>query len=131
MPRLWIATVISLFLAGICWFGELATYPSNYETVLVLSAVCFSLLFICLLSVGVVKRMRKNISPYRVFAITDIVIGTGAFLYAVYDIITTAGSAVFPGLTGWLLLFFVIPPALLLLLIDHVVYRKAKKKFGL
>ena len=127
MSRLWIAAVLSLFLAGICWFGELATYPSSYETVLVLSAVCFSLLFICLLSVGIVKQIRKDISPYRVFAVTDIVIGTGAFFYAVYDLITTADSAFFPGLTGWLLLFFVIPPVLLLLLIDYVVYRKHKK----
>lgn len=127
MSKVLIGTIISLLLAIFCWFGEMVTYPSNYETSLVLSAVCFSILSICLLCVSIVKRISKNASSYLVFAITDIVIGTIAFLYAVYDIITTEDSEFFPRLTGWLLLFFAIPSVLFLLFIDYVVYRKSKK----
>lgn len=126
MYKVQIGAIVSLFLAIICWVAEMVTYPSNFETALVLFAVYFSILFICLLCVSIVKLISKNISSYRVFAITDIIIGISAFLYAVYDIITTA-SEFFPGLVGWLLLFYVIPSVLLLLLADYVVYRKIRK----
>ena len=127
MSKALIGTIVSLFLAIICWVAELVIYPSNFETALVLSAVCFSILFICLLCVSIVKRVNKNVSAYRIFAITDIVIGFGSFLFAVYDIITTTDSEYFPGVDGWLLLFFVIPSVFLLLLSDYVIYRKIKK----
>ena len=72
--------------------------------------------------------MRKNVSSYRIFAVTDIIIGIGALLYAIYDIIAAADSAFFPGLAGWLLLLFVIPSVLFLLLMDYMIYWKRKNK---
>lgn len=126
MLKIWVSTFISLILAIIFWLWEIATMPSNYESVLSLSAVCFSILFVCLLCVGIVKQINKNISSYRIFAVTDIIIGSVSFVYAVYDIIATADSEYFPGLTGGIIFIFVIPSVLFLLLIDYIICRKSK-----
>lgn len=127
MNKVWLWAILSLLAAVLCWGVGFASAPSDFETVLTYTATCCSILFVCLVCVGVGKRIRKDASAHRIFAAADIVIGAATLLYAVYDMIATADSAYFPGLGGWFVLLFVIPCVLLLLLIDFIAYRKSKK----
>ena len=128
MFKVWIGTILSLLSAIICWSVGTISAPSDFEMVIGYAAVCFSILFICLLCVCIGKRIRKGASAYRIFAATDIIIGIGSILYAIFDIFASADSMFFPGLYGWLLLLYVVPVVLLLLLIDYAVYRKRKRR---
>ena len=75
-------------------------------------------------------KIKPKISPYRVFAITDIIMAALAVGYAIYDINTDTGW--FAGIVGALILCITIPVFAVLLLADFIVWiirRKNNLKF--
>jgi len=122
----WIKSMIVLLLACVCGFIAIVINPSGYEMILMVCAVDFLVLGLCLLSSVLVKQIKSNVSEFRVFAWTDIVIGLGVIAYAVYDIMTDTGW--FAGLVGVLLLTYVLPAILLFLLIAYIVSGRKDKK---
>lgn len=75
------------------------------------------------------KYIEKTItkaSPYKIFAISDSIIGVLTFLYAIYDIKTSTG--LFAGLCGIILLVTVVPVTIALLLIELLVWVYNKKR---
>lgn len=89
-------------------------------------AIAFSILFICFLIIGIAKKISSKISPYKVFAISDFIIGIIVLLYAIYDI--EASTGFLAGFMGIILLLTVIPVILVLLLIDLFVWLYNRKK---
>lgn len=88
--------------------------------------IAFSILFICFLIIGIAKKISSKISPYKVFAISDFIIGIIALLYAIYDI--AISTDIWAGFIGVILLLTVIPVILVLLLIDLFVWLYNRKK---
>ena len=107
--------------AVLCWIVLIVINPSNIEWVLAAAAVVLTIAFLCFLAISISQRVNKSISPYRVFAVVDGLIGLCVFIYAIYDIKT--GTGWFGGLIGVLLLVFVLPIIAALLLADFLVWR--------
>ena len=125
MKRKILITVISFIIAVALWTVEIVFGPSNWEPEFAIAACTFSIIFICyfvitICSAVAAKRGRK-VSPYRIFAITDGIIGGIVAAYSVYDIMTDTGY--FAGLVGVLLLIFVLPIVAVLLLGDFICWR--------
>ena len=116
---------ISFLLAVLCWILSIVISPATFKLWLALFAIAFSIAFLCFLAIAVIKRKGPPVSPYRIFAITDCIIGLCVLAYALFDIATDTGW--FAGLTGMLLLLFVLPINLLLLLVDFLVWKFRKK----
>lgn len=119
-------TGISFLLALICWILAIVLTPTTPKIWIALFAIAFSMVFLCFLTITIQKKFRPSLSPYRIFALTDIVIGLCVLGYALYDFATDTGW--FAGLTGMLLLIFVLPINLLLLLIDFLIWKKKSSK---
>lgn len=117
-------TLSSFVLAVLCWVGCITVKMVNLEFLFVLAAVVFSIVFICFLAVSISQKVNKNISPYRVFAVVDGLIGLCVVIYAIYDILTDTGW--FAGLIGGLLLMIVLPIILALMLADFLVWKLRK-----
>lgn len=115
-------------IALACWFVEIVIIPSNFEMLLVITAVVSSILCICFFAVAVIRQIKPHISGYKIFALADAIIGICVTAYAIYDILTDTGW--FAGIVGVLLLIFVLPVILLLLIIDFVLYMRNKRKKG-
>ncbi|MGN0710460.1 MAG: hypothetical protein ACI4LO_01775 [Anaerovoracaceae bacterium] len=97
------------------------------EIVLSLVAISAVIASICFISVAIIRKFNRSLSPYRIFAIADIFVGICVAGYAVYDILTSVGW--FAGLLGVLLLIFVMPIVAALLLADFLVwFLKNRKK---
>lgn len=97
------------------------------EIVLSLAVVSAVITSICFISVAIVRKFNSRLSPYRIFAITDVFVGICVAGYAVYDILNSVGW--FAGLLGVLLLIFVIPIVAVLLLADFLIwFFKCRKK---
>ena len=124
--KAWIKPMTVLLIAFLCGFIAIVINPSGYEMILMISAIDFLVLGLCLLISVLVKQIKSNVSEYRVFAWTDIVIGLGVITYAVYDIKTATGW--FAGLVGGLLLAYVLPAILVFLIVDIIVSRRKKKE---
>ena len=107
--------------AVLCWIVLIVINPSNIELVLAAAAVVLTIAFLCFLAISISQCVNKSISPYRVFAVVDGLIGLCDFIYAIYDIKTGTGD--FGGLIGVLLLIFVLPIIAALLLVDFLVWR--------
>ena len=82
----------------------------------------FSNVFLCFLAVTISRKISAGISPYRVFAIADGLIGLCVIGYAVYDIVTD--TAFFAGIVGVMLLVVIFPATVLLLLADFLVWKR-------
>lgn len=123
MTKIWIGTLFSLILMILCWF---VFSIDNFEMVRFLTTIYCAISFICFLFTGVVKQIKKNASPYCVFAVINFLIGISLFIFSIYDINDSDGW--FPGLVGSILLAFVIPFIILLFIIDFVVWKKSKSK---
>lgn len=119
-------TFICGILATFFWFACIVAEPANFELFYALVAVAFSIVFLCFLAVSISRRMKKSISPYKVFAVVDGLVGLCVAAYAIYDIMTDTGW--FAGLLGVLLLLLVVPITIVLLLADLLVWKMRKSK---
>lgn len=117
-------TLISFVLAAACQIAHIAVEPVNLKVLFMLAAVVFTIVFVCFLAVSISQRLHKNISPYRVFAVTDGVIGIGVVIYAVYSIMTDTGW--FAGFIGVALLVVALPSIVILLILDFFVWKSKK-----
>lgn len=128
MSKLAKSAVLFFLLAAMLWVLEIVVNPSGLELYLLFAAIAASIAFVCLVACCIVRSLRKDIPPYKIFAIADILTGAAVAAYAVYDINHDSGW--FSGLFGTLLLIFVIPVAAVLLVIDLVVWAvdRGKKK---
>lgn len=114
------ATLILFVFATFFWILCIIAEPANLELISALAAVFCSIALICLLAVSISQRISRHVSPYRIFALTDGLIGLCAVLYAVYNILTDTGF--FAGIAGVVLLVTVLPMTLLLLLADFLAF---------
>ena len=105
-------TLISFILTLIFWTITIVFNLSGFELILPIFASISSIIFICFCVICICRKINKNVSAYRIFAIADSCIGIVVFIYAIYDIMTDTGW--FAGLIGVLLLIFIIPIVIIL-----------------
>ena len=120
MSKFWRRSIILFVLALCSCFLGVITKSSFTHIIWVIVTVISSLLFICFLSIAIIKQIKKESSAYKIFAWTDAVIGILTIIYAIYDILTDTGW--FAGILGYMLLVYVLPIIILLLIIDYVIY---------
>ncbi|MBQ9972687.1 MAG: hypothetical protein IJP24_04100 [Firmicutes bacterium] len=113
-------------LATICWAVLIFFEPMGGTAELTIAAIAFSITAICFLALTICKLIWKKASPYKVFAIIDIIMGGGVLGYAIYDIKTDTGW--FAGLLGALLIMFVVPVFVALLIADVALWYRHRKK---
>ena len=126
MSKSWKRAIVLLAIALCCWYVEIVVNPSNYEMLLGLTAVVFTVLCVCFLVIALIKQIKPDASSYKIFAWIDGILGIGATIYAIYDILTATGW--FAGILGMLLLILVLPVIILLLIIDFVLYKRSKRE---
>lgn len=119
-------TIISVPAAALCWYAVFHLHHINGILPGLFFAIYLTILSICLSSVCIVKQIHKTASPYRIFAVTDILLGIGIFWMAIADFMTD--DDVLPGFLGAILLVFVIPFILLLLLSDVMLLKYNQRK---
>lgn len=124
MSKYFKITLITLLFAIIFWI--VAVYGIADGVWIWIASILFSILAICFLTISILKKTITKASPYKIFAISDSIIGVLTFLYAIYDIKTSTG--LFAGLCGIMLLITVIPVAIALLLIELLVWVYNKKR---
>ena len=117
-------TLIALLFAIISWI--VAVYGIANGVWIWIASILFSILAICFLTISILKKTITKASPYKIFAISDSIIGVLTFLYAIYDIKTSTG--LFAGLCGIILLVTVVPVTIALLLIELLVWVYNKKR---
>ena len=121
---------IAFAAAAACWFILIVWNPSDFEIWFAAAAIVSSILFVCLLAVCGVSwlaaRKGKNVSPYKIFAAADLLVGLLVAAYAVHDILTSVGF--FGGLLGVLLLLFVMPVVAAFLVIDLILAVRKKRR---
>lgn len=127
MRKIWIGSLISLMVAivsvSVNLIGKMLN--DNMITPYIIGANA-AILFLDLLLTGAVTQIWKNVSPYRVFAISNIVIGIGIASYAVYDIKTDEGFLA--GIIGSLMLAFIVPFIVVLLVAELLIWERKKPK---
>lgn len=126
MSKSWKRAITLFVVAFVCWFVEIVINPSGFEMIMFFLAVISTVLCVCFLVIAVLKQIKPNVSVYKIFAVTDTIIGIGVTTYAIYDILTDTGW--FAGLLGMLLLILVLPVILLLLIIDFIFYMINKRR---
>lgn len=119
-------TGIFFVLAAVCWAVVIFGNPADLGALLSLTAIALSIAFVCFFVIIVVKVLWKNTSPYRIFAVTDSLIGAGVLIYSIHDIMTSTGM--FAGFLGALLIIFIMPIVIGLLIADLVVWVVNKRK---
>ncbi|MDD6816815.1 MAG: hypothetical protein PUE84_10265 [Firmicutes bacterium] len=123
---------IAFAAAAACWFTLIVWNSSDFEIWFAAAAIVSSILFVCLLAVCGVSwlaaRKGKNVSPYKIFAAADLLVGLLVAAYAVHDILTSVGF--FGGLLGVLLLLFVMPVVAAFLVIDFILAVRKKRRIG-
>lgn len=124
MDKIWIGILISLIILIICWLGY---KTSIFEMIQFMIPIYSAILFACFLFTVAVKQIKKNISPYCVFAIVNVVIGIGISIFSIYDLKIHSDEWL-GGLVGAVLLVYVIPFIMLLLIIDFIVWKISKSK---
>lgn len=100
-----------------------------YQICLILGAVSlitgvFSWI-IFLIRIILHNKKKKDISPFKTFAIMDIILAIIILCHAIYDINTDRGFMA--GIFGWVELIYGIPIILSLLVVDYIVYIIFKK----
>ena len=124
MSKYFKITLIALLFAIISWI--VAVYGIADGVWIWIASILFSILAICFLTISILKKTITKASPYKIFAISDSIIGVLTFLYAIYDIKTSTG--LFAGLCGIILLVSVVPVTIALLLIELLVWVYNKKR---
>lgn len=121
---------IAFAAAAVCWCILIVWNPSDFEIWFAAAAIVSSILFVCLLAVCGVSwmaaRKGKKVSPYKIFAAADLLVGLLVAAYAVHDIVNAVGF--FGGLLGALLLIFVMPVVAAFLVIDFILAVKKKRR---
>ena len=121
---------IAFAAAAACWIILILWSSSDYEIWFAAAAIVSTILFVCLLAVCGVSwmaaRKGKKVSPYKIFAAADLLVGLLVAAYAVHDILTAVGF--FGGLLGVLLLIFVMPVVAAFLVIDFILAVKKKRR---
>ncbi|MGN0715794.1 MAG: hypothetical protein ACI4LN_08215 [Anaerovoracaceae bacterium] len=121
---------IAFAAAAVCWFILIAWNPFDFEIWFAAAAIVSSVLFVSLLAVcgvsWIAARKGKKISPYKIFAAADLLVGLLVAAYAVHDILTAVGF--FGGLLGVLLLIFVMPVVAAFLVIDLILAVRKKRR---
>ena len=112
------ATMISLIISIILLLVLFAVTGIHIGFVIAMAFIYSAILFFDLMLTGIIKKFRKNISIYTVFAVINFIIGIGITMYSIYDIKTHISF--FPGL----ILTFVIPFIAVLLITDLIVWKK-------
>ncbi len=127
MRKIWIGSLISLMVAIVSVSGNLIGKMLNDDMITpYIIGSNAAILFLDLLLTGAVTQIWKNVSPYRVFAISNIVIGIGIASYAVYDIKTDHGFLA--GIIGSLMLAFIVPFIVVLLVAELLIWERKKPK---
>ena len=116
------ATMISLIISIILLLVLFAVTSIHIGFVIAMAFVYSAILFFDLMLTGIIKKFRKNISIYTVFAVINFIIGIGISIYSIYDIKTKPSFSL--GLIGSFSLPFVIPFIAVLLITDLIVWRK-------
>lgn len=124
MSKYFKITLIALLFAIISWI--VAVYGIADGVWIWIASILFSILAICFLTISILKKTITKASPYKIFAISDSIIGVLTFLYAIYDIKTSTG--LFAGLCGIILPVTVVPVTIALLLIELLVWVYNKKR---
>ena len=117
---------ILLVLAAISFVLSVAINSATLQLWLMLFGIAFSIAFFCFLIIAISKKIKPNISSYRIFAIVDGILGLCILAYALFDIATDTGW--FAGLFGMLLLMFVLPIHLILLLGNFLLWKYHRRK---
>ena len=123
---------IAFAAAAACWFILIVWNSSDFEIWFAAAAIVSSILFVCLLVVCGVSwmaaRKGKKVSPFKIFAAADLLVGLLVAAYAVHDIVNAVGF--FGGLLGALLLIFVMPVVAAFLVIDFILAVRKKRRIG-
>lgn len=73
-----------------------------------------------------VKKHNRNVSPYLIFGITDLLCGLLVVGFAMYDILSPGGDL--NGMLGQILLMIYVPTTVVLLIGDIVLWHSKTKK---
>ncbi|MDY3281340.1 hypothetical protein [Dysosmobacter sp.] len=119
-------TLLLWAAAAASWAVFILLNPAGLEPVMAVLSFALTIAAVCSLAVSISRKVRSSVSPYLVFAVTDILIGVCVAAYAVYDIQTSTGW--FAGLVGVLLLIFVVPITAVFLLADIIVWLVKRPK---
>ena len=74
----------------------------------------------------IAKKHDRNVSPYLIFGIVDIVCGLVVVGFAMYDILTPGGDL--NGMLGQILLLIFVPTVIVLLIADIFLWHNKTKK---
>lgn len=122
MNRNWLITLFSFLMAAFLWFIVLVANPAVASLWIwaQIFAVIVTVVFLCTLTINIIKIFKPNASAYLIFgtvaAVTGILIGA----YDFYLINFTSGIS--NGLLAVFLMIIVIPVIVVLLIIDIIVY---------
>ncbi len=120
------SAIILTILIAVSWIlGD--KFDSRFLILSVTSAVVSIFLWIIIFIGFIMKKINKPpISPYKMFAVMDIILITILGIWSVYDIATDIGFL--PGLGGVMGLVIGEPILAGLFLIDFIVYKINMKK---
>lgn len=134
MKKVWKGAIVSALLIGIscvvfCMTDTDSNEYVNLYGISFLIGIYSAISFVSFLSTGIATVIRKDISPYCVFAVVNAVIVIGTVGYSFYDI--KIDTSFLAGVTGYLVLIFFVPFNVVLLIIDLIVWLINKKKTDL
>lgn len=129
MSKVWKFTIIS-FLSAIIGGVAMLICKDHPPLVLLFADIYASILFICFLSTGIATKIKKNISPYCIFAIADFVTGIVlTVLFTSYLSNISDPADVYISMIIYLCLYVcIIPFIIITLIMDLIVWRKSKSK---
>ena len=93
--------------------------------VIMLAVIMASIAIVTFSIVFIMKRAKPELSPYKVYAITDLVGGCLFAIYGIYDILTDTGFLA--GILGMMILVYVVPCFAVSLVIEYIVYKRKTK----
>lgn len=129
MPKVWKFTIISFVLAIIGW-GAMFLNKDHPPLILLFAAIYVSILFICFLCTGIATKIKKDISPYCIFAIVDFITGVviSVLLTSYISNVVEPGDVYITMIIYLCLYACIIPFIFITLIIDLIVWRKSKSK---
>ncbi len=121
-----LTALLSLVITAAIWCLTPNVRSSDLEVILFLLAILMSIVTLGLIIYLITKLLKKDVSIYKVFAVTDFVVALIATIIALSDIYTSSGFLA--GLFGTLVLITVVPIAVGLAIVDYILYYLDKKK---
>lgn len=126
MRKQWTLTGISFIAASVCWQGLHIGRGAVWSIAAVVAVYC-SILTIDFLAVSIDTMLRPAASPFKSFAVVNVMLGIATVLLAVGDILTDTDDFL-PGFLGFLLLVFIVPFLMFLLIADCILYAIHKSR---